>query len=854
MAGSGVLRRGWRFAAFASVATLLLLALLLEPTGAGAAAPASCGGTADDPSFTSLKTLTGEFGVEQQGAYVMLPFDVSAGTTAVRVRYCYDQPDLKPPGSPVSNTIDLGIYDARSGPTDLWDEDEFRGWGGSSHPDVTISPNGFSDSASYEAHPRQHVNGKTTRGFEPGPIPDTPLGSGRQWAVELGVAAVTPQSEGDSDGKVAWRVEIYSTSSSSYSDQPYVPASYDTTAANGSPGWYAGDLHVHAEHSSLGDATDRETFDSAFRPLNPPNPTDPKGAGLDFITLSDYVSDSGWGEIGRYQADYPGKLIERSAEVITYRGHINNHGTHTFVDYRTGPIYLRDDGGGLTSMRGARPASAIFDDIHAANVNDGWTQINHPTIFPSEVPGFSSFCRGCPWDYTDAETNYSKVDAIELQTGPAGLKTDPYPGPNPFTPLAVQFYEHAIDANGLNSNHIAAVGSSDTHHGDESRDEVTDPTGSFIGQATTIVYAPKLSESGVAAGMQAGHTYVKVFGNDGPDLRFCAATTAPTCDLTMPSGSVNPPAIMGDTVNAGSVNFTARVFGAGASAVRPGTYVLLVFKDGLPFSATGVSGDDFSFPFQSSGPGRYRLQLQRTGVGVGAIEDISSPIYLEPSLPPTTNADLSVSQSGLPDPVKAGDEVTYTVNVSNSGPDPASNSALSDVLPAGVSFESASPSLGSCAQSAGVVTCALGTLAKDASATVTIKVRTSSAGTIENTAIVHSDTADPDQTNNSSSLQTTVIDTLVERLLPGDCANLQRGDSGDNRLTGTPAGDHLRGGRGNDRINGLAGRDCLYGNRGNDRIRAVDGERDIVRCGHGYDRARADRIDSVRGCERVRRG
>ena len=48
-------------------------------------------------------------------------------------------------------------------------------------------------------------------------------------------------------------------------------------------GWYAGDFHVHAEHSALGDATMTETFGFAFKPLSQ------GGAGLDFITLSDYV-------------------------------------------------------------------------------------------------------------------------------------------------------------------------------------------------------------------------------------------------------------------------------------------------------------------------------------------------------------------------------------------------------------------------------------------------------------------------------------------------------------------------------------------------------------------------------------
>ena len=54
-------------------------------------------------------------------------------------------------------------------------------------------------------------------------------------------------------------------------------------------------MHVHAEHSALGDATMTETFDFAFKPLSE------GGAGLDFVTLSDYVVPSAWGEIGRYQ-------------------------------------------------------------------------------------------------------------------------------------------------------------------------------------------------------------------------------------------------------------------------------------------------------------------------------------------------------------------------------------------------------------------------------------------------------------------------------------------------------------------------------------------------------------------------
>ena len=120
--------------------------------------------------------IEGEFGTEVEGGYVLLPFDVPSGKTAVRVKYCHDQPDA-PTNAQIKHVLDLGIYDAR-GADGFFDEDEFRGWGGSSHPDTTLSPEGFSTEAQYIANPRGHVAGKTTRGFEPGPIPAGRVGGG----------------------------------------------------------------------------------------------------------------------------------------------------------------------------------------------------------------------------------------------------------------------------------------------------------------------------------------------------------------------------------------------------------------------------------------------------------------------------------------------------------------------------------------------------------------------------------------------------------------------------------------------------------------------------------------------------
>jgi len=571
------------FAALLPWIALVAAPALVHADAGGVAAPAGLpigdGRCAGGDPIAPTQVVEGSFPHSLQGSYVMVPFDVPAGTTSVRVKYCWDSPEgTTPDGS--SHTIDLGLWQPPpAGRT--WGTAEFRGWGGSSHPDVTITPQGFSSEAEYLARPKGHVPGRTTRGFLPGPIP------AGAWAAELGVAAVVPADEGDATGEVRWRLEIELASDPSFAADPYRPARYDTRPARRGAGWYAGDMHLHAEHSALGDATMTEVFDYAFRPLAD------GGAGLDFLTLSDYVTPAGWGEIGRYQAAHTGNLIIRSSEIITYRGHTNNHASLTYVDHRTGPVLLREADGTLVPLRDARPASDIFRQVQR---HGGFTQINHPTIFPSSNPSFRRLCRGCPWDFTAEETDFSLVDAIEIQTGPAAFGNSP----NPFTLTAIEFWESALDA----GHKIAAVGSSDSHHAGKTQDAGQSP----IGRPTTVVYARELSERGVREAVRAGHTYVKLLGNDGPDLRL---------EAIAPDGRK---AIMGDTLRARTARFTARVLNVAAGS----DLQLRVVEDGEVVDSLAITGDA-SHAFVGSAPHRYRLQLQRGDVIVA----LTSPIYVE---------------------------------------------------------------------------------------------------------------------------------------------------------------------------------------------------------------------------------
>jgi uncharacterized repeat protein (TIGR01451 family) len=122
-------------------------------------------------------------------------------------------------------------------------------------------------------------------------------------------------------------------------------------------------------------------------------------------------------------------------------------------------------------------------------------------------------------------------------------------------------------------------------------------------------------------------------------------------------------------------------------------------------------------------------------------------------------ADLAVTKTDSPDPVAVGSTLTYTVNVTNNGPADATGVTLTDTLPAGVTFVSATPSQGSCTHSGGTVTCPLGTLANGAMASVTITVTPTATGILTNTASVTSATPDPQADNNSASASTGVDGT-----------------------------------------------------------------------------------------------
>lgn len=261
------------------------------------------------------------------------------------------------------------------------------------------------------------------------------------------------------------------------------------------------------------------------------------------------------------------------------------------------------------------------------------------------------------------------------------------------------------------------------------------------------------------------------------------------------------------------------------------------------------------------------------------------------SAAPPGSANLKITKTDSPDPVRVGARLTYTIAVENLGPSPATGVTVFDNLPKNVDLVSAAGPSGGCPVQGGKVTCGIGSLNPvgvnygGAPATVTIVVVPRVTGRISNTASVKGDQKDPVGANDKATATTRVLRVPTCRGVPATVS----GTAGDDELIGTPGPDVIAAFGGNDRIIAEAGRDLIcagsgndyvgagtaadrvFGGTGRDRLLGRGGPdllkgsagNDVLKGGRGSDRLRGgsgfDRClggpgrDSVRGCERGHR-
>jgi uncharacterized repeat protein (TIGR01451 family) len=235
-----------------------------------------------------------------------------------------------------------------------------------------------------------------------------------------------------------------------------------------------------------------------------------------------------------------------------------------------------------------------------------------------------------------------------------------------------------------------------------------------------------------------------------------------TCDFTITVNDIDPPSITCPS----SIDQTV----LGPTSVD---FTVPASVDNCPGSTTTcdpVSGS--TFPLGST------TDTCTTTDTAGNIATCSFLVTLE------TPADLSVTKTDTPDPVMAGDNVTYTIVLTNNGPNDAQNVALTDQIPANTTFVSiiatppgwsiSSPPVGG----TGTITASKATMTNGEVATFTLVVNVDSDAPddilLTNTATAVSDTGDLDTSNNSSTATTS---TGLPQITIDD-VTVTEGDSG----------------------------------------------------------------------------
>ncbi|HEV2861389.1 MAG TPA: CehA/McbA family metallohydrolase [Pyrinomonadaceae bacterium] len=279
--------------------------------------------------------------------YVYVPFGVPRGARRVAVSYSYEREGG-------ANTIDIGVFDARSSGSDT-DPRGFRGWSGGRRSEFFITR--------YEATP----------GYLPGPLP------AGTWHVILGLYKVAPSGV---DVKLRLDIEtggITAGRPAARGSEILLPRETGRHRRTAGPNlfWLAGDMHMHTVHSD-GDWTVHELAKAAYYSY------------LDFIFVTDHNTSSHHADVDRVGGIPRELLVLRGEEITTYGGHTNAWGlpAGAWVDFRVRP-------GNSSRM------SEVAARAHSLGA---LVSVNHP---------FAA-CGGCDWSYAGALNDF---DAIEVWNG-----------------------------------------------------------------------------------------------------------------------------------------------------------------------------------------------------------------------------------------------------------------------------------------------------------------------------------------------------------------------------------------------------------------------------------------------------
>ncbi len=168
----------------------------------------------------------------------------------------------------------------------------------------------------------------------------------------------------------------------------------------------------------------------------------------------------------------------------------------------------------------------------------------------------------------------------------------------------------------------------------------------------------------------------------------------------------------------------------------------------------------------ASASGMYGNQVVTSPPTTARVTYVAPPAPPKPPTPPPApKTDIAVTKAATASvrlPVGGGSvPITYSLVVTNNGPDTAANVKVADAAPAGVTFVSSTASAGTCTTTALALDCAIPSLAKGASATITINATVNATGTKTNTVTVTTTTPETNSANNTAQASTLVAAPLT---------------------------------------------------------------------------------------------
>ena len=241
-------------------------------------------------------------------------------------------------------------------------------------------------------------------------------------------------------------------------------------------------------------------------------------------------------------------------------------------------------------------------------------------------------------------------------------------------------------------------------------------------------------------------------------LAYNASTGTIAGQFSIPNGSATPNAAIGPILSDSSLHRAWVIPNSFPNPTQLAAYDENTYN---PLGTVTVNGVSTIYTGANGNPADL-IRWGQDGVAFHSgsqIYVLQGPIVKDNSGSP---ADVSISVQA-PATATTGTSMSWTVTVSNLGPNSAQGVTVQGMLPGSVIFGSMQASQGYCSGTGGFY-CDLGNIASGSSATVTIAVTPMNAATLQLTASAASVSYDPVSTNNVSTANTTVTGAAYNAL------------------------------------------------------------------------------------------